>query len=159
METFIVLFFCRKSTLHQKDTMNEEHKIIRYKYILNSTKIVVWGQIQSPLSDPRVHYRVYKIWSLYPVPSQMNPVQLQNTHQTVNAVYGNNSYFVDYTEHRSDCADRMQNSRWCKREKDFSESQHNCLCVLTLLLGWHVSALLLGHLQITRYMRRRNYTL
>jgi hypothetical protein len=30
----------------------------------------------------------------------MNPLQLQNTHQSVNAVYGNDRYFVDYTEHR-----------------------------------------------------------
>jgi len=47
----------------------------------------------------------------------------------------------------------------CKGEKDFSESQHKCLHVLTLLLGWrHVSALLLGHLQVTRCIRRRNCT-
>jgi hypothetical protein len=78
--------FVERSIVHQQDTMNEENKIIRYKYILNSTKTVVWGQMQRPFFDPRALYLVYKISSLYPVPSQMNPVRLQNPDQSVNAV-------------------------------------------------------------------------
>ena len=84
MKTSIVLFFRRKSVVHQQDTMNEEHKIIGYKYIFNITKTVVCDQMQRPLFDPRVHYRVCKISSLYPAPSQLNPVPLQNTHHSVN---------------------------------------------------------------------------
>ena len=38
MKTSIILFFHKKSVMHQQNTTNEEDKVIRKKYVLNKTK-------------------------------------------------------------------------------------------------------------------------
>jgi hypothetical protein len=52
MKNFIVSFYHRKSIMHQKDTINEEHKIIKNKYILNNTQRAIWRFNRVIIEEP-----------------------------------------------------------------------------------------------------------
>ena len=68
-----------------------------------------------------------------------------------------------FTEQKQIITERVEmlfnQNKKVKERRMFVSQNTTILCVLTLLLGLrHVSALTLGHPQVTRYVKRRNYT-
>ena len=76
----------------------------------------------------------------------LNMSESKSYNWNTNKVYHHTQHF-NFNVHHS------RRVYMCKRGRKLSKSKHNCLYLVFLLLGWrHVSAIVLGHLQVTIYI-------